>query len=124
MISSIYASLLALLILYLAIRVVRLRQKHRVLHGDQQIQELIVARSAHSNAIESIPITLILLVLLEFQKPSHWVLHLLGITFFMARLAHAQSILNHYLKGRVISMVITMLCILILALLNIVYTLG
>jgi uncharacterized membrane protein YecN with MAPEG domain len=42
--------------------------------------------------MESAPITLILLLLLEMQSVADWKLHLIGSSFFLFRILHAYGI--------------------------------
>ncbi len=121
MISSIYASLLALLIVYLAVGVIKLRHTHRVAFADGGNEELQMARTAHSNAVECIPIALILLFALEFNGAGAWILHLAGITFLSGRMIHARGILAKSFKQRVLGMHFTIWTIVALALLNTLY---
>ena len=60
MITSVYASLSALLIVRLALLVIKLRRKNRVSVGDGGIEKLQLVIRAHANAVEWIPITLML----------------------------------------------------------------
>ena len=118
MITALYASILALLICYLTINVIKNRRKHRIRYADGDNRELQVARSAHSNATETIPIALILLCLLEFNGAPLWLLNLIGLLFTTGRLIHANAILTESLKRRVIGMQITFWCITAMAFLN------
>jgi len=92
-----------------------------VAYADGGIEELIVARSAQSNAVDYIPITLILLFLIEYNGANIWLIHIAGICFAIGRIIHCNSILSENLKGRAIGMQITILTIVSLALLNIFY---
>lgn len=67
MISSFYAAILALLIVWLSLRVIKLRRIKKVRLGDGGEPELQVAIRAQGNATEYVPISLILLVLLELS---------------------------------------------------------
>jgi uncharacterized membrane protein YecN with MAPEG domain len=67
MISSFYAALLALLIVWLSLRVIKLRRTKKVRLGDGGEPELQTAIRAQGNATEYIPISLILLALLELN---------------------------------------------------------
>ena len=117
MIVGLYFCLSCLLVLALSFNVVKQRRIGRVAFGDGGYKPLIWARAGHSNALENIPIALLLLAMLELNHSSEWFIHALGCAFLMARLIHAKSILRGRCKGRAISMQITyaVLSILIIA---------
>jgi len=121
MVTFLYAAILALLIIWLIIKVVKARLANQVKLGDGGVQELISARSAHSNACETIPITLILLFGLEFNSAPILLIHLSAIVFIIARVLHAQGVLTDVLKIRKLGMQLTLVIMFMLAVLNIVY---
>jgi len=121
MVTFLYAAILALLVIWLIIKVVKARIVNQVKLGDGGVQELIIARSAHSNACETIPITLILLFGLEFNSAPILLIHLSAIVFIIARVLHAQGVLTDVLKIRKLGMQLTLVIIFMLAVLNIVY---
>lgn len=89
-ITALYASLLAFLLLYLAFMVVDKRRRLKMGLGHQHADPyLLLTGRNHANAAEYIPIYLILLAVAELNGASHWVLHVSGAVFFIARLAHA-----------------------------------
>jgi uncharacterized membrane protein YecN with MAPEG domain len=92
MITGLYASLLAFLIIFLAFRVVRLRFKHRVGILDGGHDDLTKAIRIHGNAIETIPVALILMACAESTKLGPIFLHSAGIVLIFARLYHAHGL--------------------------------
>ena len=60
MITALYASLAALLIVKLSLSIIALRRKHQVRLGDGGVEELQTAIRIQANATEYIPITLLL----------------------------------------------------------------
>ena len=88
-VTGLYAGLLGLLVLVLMIRVIRLRWKFRVGIGDGNERALHKAIRAHGNAVEHIPIALVLLLVAELNRAPPTVLHLAGGAFVIARLLHA-----------------------------------
>ena len=82
-IAAIYAAVLALLVVLLALRVALYRVRNRIGAG------LLRRVRAHGNAVEFIPLGLILLALLELCGAAAWGLHLAGGSFVLARVAHA-----------------------------------
>ncbi len=121
MITALYASLCALFIVKLSLGVIAVRRQHKIGLGDGGNEELQLAIRAQGNATEYIPITLILMFLLENIIVYNWMIHLAGITLLMGRLIHAIGIKNHDLKKRVLGMKITLYLIIALSILNIVY---
>ncbi len=91
-VTSFYAALGALLLVGLAARIPVLRRHYRVGvgHGDQP--ELARAVRVHGNAVEYIPIGLILLALLEIQGGQLLALHVAGAGLLIARVLHAWGL--------------------------------
>ncbi len=109
LITGLYATLFALLIIFLAYRVVKLRFKHRVGILDGGQPDLAKAMRVHGNAIETIPMSLILMACAESTKLGPLFLHSAGILLVFARLYHAYG-LNHSSgssKGRVYGTLLT-----------------
>lgn len=121
MITALYASLCALLIVKLSLGVIAVRRKHKIGLGDGGNDELQAAIRAQGNATEYIPITLILMFLLENIVVYNWIIHLAGITLLTGRIIHAIGIRNQDIKKRVLGMKITLYLIIALSILNIVY---
>lgn len=121
MITALYASILAILIIWLAVQVIKQRRLNQVAYADGGVEVLQIARSAQSNATEYIPITLILMALLEFNSAYPTWIHLTGIIFVIGRIIHARGILKEDLKRRVRGMQVTFLVILSLVVLNMIY---
>ncbi len=91
-ITAFYAGLLALLLLVLAIRIIRLRWKLRVGIGDGGDRMMLRAVRAHGNAAEYVPITLLLLLAAELNHASPLLLHACGVVFVGSRLLHAVGL--------------------------------
>lgn len=121
MITALYASLCALFIVKLSLGVIAVRRQHKIGLGDGGNEELQLAIRAQGNATEYIPITLILMFLLENIIVYNWMIHLAGITLLTGRIIHAIGIKNNDLKKRVLGMKITLYLIMALSILNIVY---
>lgn len=119
LIAGFYAGLATLLVLVLAIRVMWLRNTRQVGIGTGDVPELARAIRAHANAVENLPLALLLLALLAFeQTPTLW-LHAFGITLLVARVLHAFG-LSRYAGvsfGRVTGMGLTVLVLLAMAVL-------
>ncbi len=121
MVTALYASIMAGLLVWLAIQVIKQRRVNKVAYSDGGVEALQIARSAQSNASEYIPITLILMVLLEFNGAQPVWIHLTGIIFVIGRIIHARGILQESFKGRVKGMQLTFLIIAALVVLNMIY---
>lgn len=119
MATSLYASLLAAWMLYLAFQVIKQRRKHRVSHADGEVEDLKVVRGAHSNATEYIPIALLLLFLAEFNGLYLTLVHVFGLSLVIGRVMHGLAILKKTFKGRYWGMILTLIPIGCLIVLNI-----
>lgn len=121
MTSALYASLLAFLIAWLSLNVIKTRRRVKILFGDGGEHALQVARTAHSNAVEYIPLALILMFALEYNGATLWLVHGLGVALMTGRLIHARGILSETLHLRVLGMQVTLFTIIGLAVLNLIY---
>lgn len=121
MITAIYASLSALLIVSLSLSVIKLRRKNRVSVGDGGNEALQLAIRAHSNAVEYIPIALMLLLMLELNGAPKILIHIVGATLLTGRILHATGLPAKNLKKRVLGMQITIYLLIGLAILNILF---
>lgn len=101
-ITSLYAALCGLLILTLSARVVFLRRSARIGIGTGDHPELTRRIRVHGNAIETIPIALILLLLAEAGGSALWLLHGCGAGLVLSRLLHAIGLTQSagYSPGR------------------------
>ena len=88
MITAIYAAILAVMYVGLALAVVRQRFKLRVGLGDGQQPELIKAIRIHGNFAEYVPMLLVIMLIVEQQQAQAWQLHLLGALTLGGRLLH------------------------------------
>ena len=91
-ITPLYTSLITILAIFLAFKVGITRGKTNTLLGEGDSSELLQSIRSHGNLMESAPITLILLLLLEMQSVADWKLHLIGSSFFLFRILHAYGI--------------------------------
>lgn len=91
-ISSLYIGLNVLLIFALAMYVVVLRYRHKVGIGDGGVQELLRAIRAHANALEYVPLVLIMMLALELNGVANIHLHVIGSVLLAGRLLHAWGL--------------------------------
>lgn len=117
-ITGLYAALLALLIIGLAVRVMLLRRNTSIGLGDGGNRTLACAVRAHGNAIEYAPIGLILLLVLELNQTLPLLLHVFGIALVLGRVVHALglSATPGTSAGRLIGAGLTLLVLLAMAL--------
>jgi len=118
MITSIYASLAALLMVFLALKVIKGRNHHKISLGDGDNKEMRQLRAAHSNATEYIPIGLVLLFLFEYNNGLIWLVHLGGIALLAGRLLHANGMLSANMQHRILGMKVTFSTLIALAIIN------
>lgn len=126
-ITSLYAGLCALLIIALAFRIVVFRRSEKVGLGSGGQHRGQVLIRAHANAIEYIPIALLLLLLAELNGVGAAWLHLLGGIFVLARLLHAYGLTasqGGYHPGRFIGTAASWAVIIMLAGVNIGMAVG
>ncbi|HHR5881286.1 TPA: MAPEG family protein [Providencia alcalifaciens] len=121
MVSSLYAVLGALLILKLSLNVVKLRNQYRVSVGDGGFSELQTAIRVHGNAIEYIPISLILLLLMEMNGAKVWMIHVCGILLIASRILHSYGLKNHDYSQRRMGMMGTYLALALMVMANAYY---
>ncbi|MCG9579438.1 MAPEG family protein [Vibrio tubiashii] len=121
MVTALYAAILAALMIWLSIQVIKQRRKAQVKYADGGVDALTIARSAQGNAVDYIPITLILMAMVEYNGASLWMIHTCGIVFVLGRILHAKGILADRLKGRISGMKMTFLVMAVLIVLNIAY---
>ena len=121
MISVIYASLCAFTIVWLSLLVIKIRHREKINIGDGNCVQLTIAMAAQSNAIEYIPIALLLLFALELNAAHIVIVHTFGIALVLSRVIHARAMLNENLVNRVRGMQITIWTIIGLALANLLY---
>lgn len=118
MITSLYASLSAAPVVWLSLRVVKLRRAKRIRLGDGGDPDLRNAIRAHGNATEYIPLLLVLLALLELNG-AHWALiHTAGLVLLSGRLLHARGLLQANLRNRILGMQLTVYALIGLAATN------
>ena len=110
-----FAGAAALLHIWLAARVSRLRVAHKVSIGDGGNEALIRRMRAHANYGENMPIVLILLALLELAGGDPRILWGAAILFIITRILHAFGMDRpHPSKLRAIGMMGSTLALVVL----------
>ena len=118
----VYVPILALMFCVLSMIVVIQRRKTDVPYGDGDIPILRCAIRAHGNFAEYVPISIILLALLEYSGFNELVLNELYFLLVLARLSHAVAMFSQlrsklYYVTRVFGALATWLIILVCAVL-------
>ena len=116
-VTGLYAALGALLVLVLAFSVIQRRREAKIGFGDGG--DAILARRirAHGNAIETLPLGLVLLLLLELDGRPPLLLHAAGATLLLARALHAWGLSRRsgVSFGRFWGMLLTLVLLLAMA---------
>lgn len=117
LIAGFYVALGALLVLALAIRVMWLRNVYGIGMGGGEHKDLSRAIRAHANAVEYLPIAMLLLVLLALEQTRPALLHACGIVLIAARVLHAIGLSAHAGRsfGRVVGAGLSLLVMLAMA---------
>lgn len=112
-VTAFYAGLLSLLLLFLSARILGLRRRLRVSLGDGGDESLRRAIRMHGNAVETIPIGLLLLLLIEMMGYSIYILNGVGLCLLLGRLLHPYGLAGAgHMWARVSGMVLTWIALL------------
>ncbi len=118
-ITGIYVALATLLVLLLAGRVSMRRGAAKVGVGNGGDANLILRIRAHANAVENLPLALLLLAMLELNQTQPFWLHLFGVVLILGRILHAVGLSRSSKEsaGRFLGTVLTWGVMLVMALL-------
>lgn len=119
-ITAIYAGILALVIVALGINVTVHRVKLQIPLGDAGNPDMLRMVRIHANAIEYVPLALLLMAIYEINGGWHAALHIIGIALIAARIIQtwAMWFTHRPNTGRRIGQSLTWLSLGTLALLN------
>jgi uncharacterized protein len=119
-ITALYASILALLLTALAINVTVHRNKLGVPFGDGTKPQMVRMVRLHGNAVEYIPIGVVLMGLYELDHGLPIALHVTGIALIVGRLIYVAGVWNSDkpTAGRGIGIALTWVTVIALAVLN------
>ncbi|MDH4985965.1 MAPEG family protein [Aminobacter anthyllidis] len=87
--AALYAALNALILVWLTLATALVRRKHMVLIGDGGVAHLGRTMRGHANAIENIPVMLMLLGFGAALGAPAVAIHVLGVAFTFGRAVHA-----------------------------------
>jgi len=104
-----YAALFAIFFVALSVRTVRLRRSLRIAIGDSGNERMIRAMRVHANFAEYVPLSLLLIFLVEAQGASSLLVHGLCFCLLVGRLSHAFGVsqTRENYKYRVAGMTLT-----------------
>ena len=119
-ITALYTAILALGVLALAVNVSIHRGKLKVDVGDGDNPQMLRMIRIHGNAVEYVPIALLLMGVYELDGGSHQMLHIAGVALIAGRLLHTWGMWSRPEPtfGRIAGVSLTLLTIIALAILN------
>jgi uncharacterized membrane protein YecN with MAPEG domain len=120
-ITALYAAILAFIIVALGINVTVHRVKLGVPLGDGGNPQMLCMIRLHGNAVEYIPLALVLMLVYEINGGWHTALHIIGIALVAGRLIQTWAMWSTEIAGagRGTGQTLTWLSIAALAVLNI-----
>ena len=121
-ITALYAGILALIVVALAINVTVHRVKLKVPLGDGGNAQMRRMIRLHGNAAEYIPLALVLMALYEINGGGHTALHVVGLALVAGRLVQTWGMWSTDMttRGRQIGQSLTWLSVIALAVMNLV----
>ncbi|PCJ45002.1 MAG: glutathione S-transferase [Moraxellaceae bacterium] len=93
-ITPIYVAILGLLFLPITIRVTLYRIKSRISLGTGDDLEMLTRMRGQANFIETVPMAIFLLIVMEVLGASNIWLHALGLTLVLGRIVHYLGLIN------------------------------
>ena len=120
--SPIYASFLIVLIIFLAYRVTAFRRAEGIPIGDLGCSKAMKrAVRTHANSVENIPIGILLLMILELNNLTPWLLHSCGSVLVLSRFSYAWGMYRQEgaSTGRFFGTLFTWLCLLLMVAINV-----
>lgn len=108
-----YAALLALLFVYLSVRTIGMRRRLQIAIGDKDHPEMQRAMRVHANFAEYVPLSLVMLALMELGGAAAWLVHALCLCLLVGRLLHAYGVsqTQERFQFRVSGMALTFTCL-------------
>ena len=121
-VTALYGSILGLMIVALGINVTMHRVKLRVALGDGGNPVMLRMMRIHANAIEYLPIAVLLMLVYELNAGMRILLHVVGIALVVGRIIQTAAMWSTPVAGagRGIGQSLTWLAIAVLAIANLV----
>ena len=91
-ITALYAGALGIASIVIAAQAGRLRGATQISVGDGGNQELLLAMRRHANFVEAVPLSLVLIGILELNCVTPHAIHALGGSLLVFRIVHAVSL--------------------------------
>lgn len=115
MITGLYAGILGFILAVLVLRIAMRRRRYRVGVGDGGIEDLSKVIRVHGNFVETVPIILILMALMELGAMEEWFLHAFGALLVISRSLHIWGLGSStgYSKGRFFGVILSLFLILL-----------
>lgn len=120
-ITALYAAILAIIIVALGINVTVHRVKLKVPLGDGGNPQMLRMIRLHGNAVEYLPLALLLMIAYELNGGWHTALHIIGMALLVARILQSWNMWVTEVArfGRITGQTLNWLSIAALAVLNI-----
>lgn len=117
MITMLYAGLCTILVVFLALRVAQWRHRNKIGMGEDGDRDLLKRVRAHANAVENIPLALVLLGGMELNGYPGTLIHGFGSVLVVSRAAHAWGLSHRsgVSRGRFLGSLFTWLLMLTMA---------
>jgi len=106
-ITTIFAGLLALMLVAISIRVTVLRVRKKISFFDGGDPEMGRSLRVQGNFIEYVPMAIILMGMLEWMGSRPWVIYSLGAALLIGRFAHAWGLYGEIFRLRVVGTSLT-----------------
>jgi hypothetical protein len=109
-ITLLYAGLLSLLFVVLSVRTLLLRRTLGIAIGDAGNESMLRAMRVHGNFAEYVPLSLLLMYLVEVTGASPLYVHALGLAVIAGRVSHAIGVsrLKENYAFRIVGMALTL----------------
>ncbi len=113
-VTPLYAALLSLLFLVLSFRTIGMRRQLQIGLGHKGDKQMIRRMRVHANFAEYVPLTLLLILMMELRGLPDWSLHAAALSLLVGRIVHAYGVSQDKedLRFRQVGMVLTFLAIL------------
>lgn len=105
--SAIFCGLGILFLTGLAINISRMRVRHRIFLGEDDVAALQIAVRTHGNALEHLMPMLLLLVIYELLGARKLLVDIFGAVILIARFTHAAAYLAHWSTLRRVGVALT-----------------
>jgi len=98
-ITALYAGILGVMSIVLGFQAGAQRGKKKISIGDGGDPELLLAMRRHGNFVEWVPLTLLLIAMLELEGISAGAVHAMGASLVVFRVFHAVSLKADTIQG-------------------------